>query len=416
MDFEGLEFYVRSAMLKAGAAVVERVLGEVGRGRRDEPMVCGDNHLPCAMQSLGLREKRLRTILGAVRFRRSVYRCPVCGATRYPGDEALGVVGTSFSPGARRLMADAGSDFGFRKAAKKLRLYAALGVDAKDVERVAEQTGATVAQWMERQGALALAAPEGERPPTLYVSYDGTGVPVRKDELTGVRGKRGAAKTREVKLGCVFTQTDVDEEGRPVRDENSTSYCAAIEPSIDFGHRIHQEALRRGMAGAGRVVVITDGAAYNKTIVAQHFPHAIHILDLYHAREHLGDFFRDTLRHEPSGSHYHRLRKLLDAGEIERLAKELESALPRSGPRRKAGEKQIAYFRKNAHTMRYAQFRAMGLFIGSGVVEAGCRTIVAQRLKNSGMFWSLRGANAILALRCTILSNRFEQFWEDQAA
>ena len=417
VDFEGLEFYVRSAMLRAGATVLERVLAEVGRGRRDAPMVCADNHLPRVMQSLGLRDKRLRTILGSVRFRRSAYRCPECGAARYPGDEALGVVGTSFSPGARRLMADGGSDFGFRKAAKKLRLYAGLDVGPKDVERVAEQTGAIVAHWMERQGALALLSPPvGESPPTLYVSYDGTGVPVRKDELTGVRGKRGAAKTREVKLGCVFTQTDVDEEGRPVRDENSTTYCAAIEPSVDFGHRIHQEAMRRGMASAGRVVVITDGAAYNKSIVAEHFPDALHILDLYHAREHLGDFFRDTLRREPRGPDYHRLRNLLDAGDIEKLTAKLQSDLPRSGPRRKAGEKQIAYFHKNAHAMRYAQFRAMGLFIGSGVVEAGCRTIVTQRLKNSGMFWSLRGANAILALRCTILSNRFEQFWEDQAA
>ncbi len=314
-------------------------------------------------------------------------------------------------------MADGGSDWGFRKAAGKLRLYATLEVDAKDVERVAEKTGAVVAKWMERQGALALATPpKDESPPTLYVSYDGTGVPVRKDQLTGARGKRGAAKTREVKLGCVFTQTHLDEDGRPVRDENSTTYCAAIEPSIDFGHRIHQEAMRRSMANAGRVVVITDGAAYNKTIVAQHFPDAIHILDLYHAREHLGDFFRDTLRREPRGPDHRRLRKLLDAGQIERLAEKLQSALPRSGPRRKAGEKQIAYFRKNAHAMRYAQFRAEGMFVGSGVVEAGCRTIVAQRLKNSGMFWSITGANAILALRCAILSNRFEQFWEDQAA
>ena len=170
------------------------------------------------------------------------------------------------------------------------------------------------------------------------------------------------------------------------------------------------------MASAGRVVVITDGAAYNKTIVAEHFPDAIHILDLYHAREHLGDFFRDTLRREPRGPDHRRLRKLLDAGQIEHLAEKLQSALPRNGPRRKAGQKQIAYFRKNAHAMAYTKFRKMGLFIGSGVVEAGCRTIVAQRLKNSGMFWSLNGANAILALRCTIISGRFEHFWEDQAA
>ena len=106
---------------------------------------------------------------------------------------------------------------------------------------------------------------------------------------------------------------------------------------------------------------------------------------------------------------------LLDTGDIAGLLAEMERALPRSGPRRKAGLREIGYFRDNAPAMAYGQFRAMGLFVGSGVVEAGCKAVIGRRLKQSGMFWSLAGANAIIALRCCYKSNRFEQFWEDAA-
>jgi hypothetical protein len=328
----------------------------------------------------------------------------------------LGIAGTVYSPGARRLCSRAGSDWAFDHAAESLLWYAGLHFDGKEVERVAEGTGMVVDDWMARQGALALAAPQAaERPRTLYVSFDGTGVPMRRAELKNVRGKNGKARTREAKLGCVFTQTAVDEKGRPVRDESSTTYVGAIEESRDFGHRIRQEALRRGMAQAGRVATLTDGAAYNKTILQEHFPHAIQILDLYHAREHLAKFFRDVLRRDLKSPLHHRLRESLNSGKIEELIQQLQSLLPRSGSRRREGLKEIAYFRRNAHAMRYDDFHRQGLFVGSGVIEAGCRTLVGQRLKNSGMFWSLHGANALIALRCCILSRRFEDFWEAQA-
>ena len=79
---------------------------------------------------------------------------------------------------------------------------------------------------------------------------------------------------------------------------------------------------------------------------------------------------------------------------------------------RKAAE----YFKTSAERMRYDQFRQQGLFVGSGVVEVGCKTIVGRRLKQSGMHWTVRGANAILALRCWDLSGRWEQFWEARSA
>lgn len=410
---------MRSRMFEAGARAIEKVLEPIGCGRRKSPLLCGENHPPAHMESQGQCEKTLQTILGAVNFRRSAFKCPVCGAVRYPGDEILDVVATAFSPGARRMMARAGAKESFGESAEDLELFADLRVDPKDVERLAEDTGREVDTWMALEATKArLAPPEEEEIETLYVSFDGTGVPMRRAELAKTRGKApdGKAKTREVKLGCVFTQTGVDEEGRPVRDPATTTYVGAIENSVDFGHRIHGEAMRRAMAGAKRTVVITDGAAYNKSITDEHFPDAIRILDLYHAREHLADFAKDIARIALDRSFHRQCQALLDQGDIAALIQQMQSKLPRSGPRRKQGINQIRYFRDNAYAMRYSQFRAMGLFVGSGVIEAGCKTVIGQRLKRSGMFWSLDGANAIIALRCCFASRRFEQFWEDKAA
>ncbi len=74
------------------------------------------------------------------------------------------------------------------------------------------------------------------------------------------------------------------------------------------------------------------------------------------------------------------------------------------------------YFARNAERMRYPKFRRLHLFIGSGVIEAGCKTVIGSRLKQSGMFWTIRGANAIIALRCCHLNGRFETYWEGRRA
>jgi hypothetical protein len=417
LDLEAAEFFIRTAMLAAGARVLEQLLHGIGTGRPAATPTCDCGHVRRPMRSLGVCEKTLRTILGAVRWRRSAWRCERCGRTVYPADASIGVSGTGFSPGARRMMARAGASDSFARAAADLGLYAELKVDAKDVERTAETVGRMVEDWMGREGTRARLEPPDDAPDKLYVSFDGTGAPMRRGELARIKGKGkdGKARTREVKLGCVFTQTGLDEEGRPVRDEGSTSYVGAIENRVEFGHRIHAEAMRRGRARARQTIVITDGAAYNKSIIAEHFHGVTAILDLYHAREHLAGFVRDVVRAPLTGPLHEQLGNLLADGQTQDLMRQMQTLLPRNGRRRKQGLKEVAYFRRNARSMDYPRYRAKGLFVGSGVIEAGCRTLIGQRLKRSGMFWSRKGANAIIALRCCLASGRFEQFWEDSA-
>lgn len=417
IDLEAWEEGLLDALMAVGSRLLEKLLRDTGCGRLEQPLrcQCGADGV---MQSRGQREKILRTLLGEVRVRRSIFACPSCAASRCLWDEELGVINTGFSPAVRRRMARAGSRTPFAEAAEDLRLYARLELSAKDVQRVAEGVGEQIQRWMNLQAEAALqlkvVAPAIPGPETLYISFDGTGAPIRRAELQGRRGKQadGSAKSREVKLGCVFTQIETDPQGYPVRQQDSTTYVGAIESSDAFGWRIFAEATRRGLPCARRLVVLTDGASYNQSIAQTHFPAAIHIIDLYHAREHLHELC-SLGGYNPAEIPAQHWLALLEEGAIEKLVAQIQSDVPNSHPQRAAIVKALNYFTKYAAQMNYAHFRQLGLFIGSGVVEAGCRSLIGHRLKQSGMFWSVRGANAIIASRCCQFSHRFADFWED---
>lgn len=421
MDLEALESAVRSAVLQAGSRALQTLLDGIGSGRQDAPILC---RCGARMESHGREDKELLTVLGPLAYRRSRYVCPSCGESRYPGDEALDIVATTRSPGVRRLMARAGSKTPFKEACEDLLVYAGLSLSAKDVERVAEQTGEAMQAWNQQERAEVLARPPlptcQPTIPILYVSYDGTGIPMTRRELVGRKGKQpdGSARTREAKLGCVFTQTTVDADGRPIRDPDSTSFVGAIEKAEDFGWRIYAEAVRRGIYNAKRVVVLGDGAEWIKGLAEMHFPQATQIVDLYHARQHVSALakllFPDQLSAELEQ------RRLwwddLDAGAVEKIIAEARRRLPRHSRRRPSALTEIQYLDKNRDRMRYADYRRGHLFVGSGVIEAGCKTVIGHRMKQSGMEWSLRGANAILTLRCTMLADRQEDYYESRVA
>jgi Uncharacterised protein family (UPF0236) len=374
------------------------------------------------MESKGIREKTLMTIMGPVTYRRSMYECS-CGNIRYPGDEELDVVDTTRTPGLRRMMARAGSNSTFKEASEDLKIYAGVTVSAKDIERVAEGIGEDMMQWAEKERHEIIhssAENHKELVPILYISYDGTGVPMTKEELDGRRGKQsdGSAKTREAKVGCVFTQTTIDENGRPVRDSDSTTFTGAIESAEKFGWRIYGEAVRRGIKDASRVVVIGDGAEWVKNLADTHFPGATNIIDLYHAKEHVANLCKLLFGNDERRIIRYRTRwwAYLESGKVEKITRQAARKLSYNHEIKKDALKEISYLRKNKERMRYKDYRAEGFFIGSGVVEACCKSIIGGRLKRSGMEWSVRGANAIISLRCIIKSGRFEDYWSERAA
>lgn len=363
------------------------------------------------------------TILGEVPYRRSMFQCPACGETRYPGDEELDVVGTSRSPGLRRMMARAGSQSTFKEGREDLKVYAGIEVSVKDVERVAENIGQAMETWSrdEQKQVLAqeLLTPPIKTIPVMYVCYDGTGVPMTRTELAGRKGKQadGSALTREAKLGCVFTQTTTDEEGFPVRDPESTSFVGAIESSDKFGWRIYAEAVRRGLNNAKQVVILGDAAEWIHSIKEEHFHDAIQIVDLYHAREHVAALCKHLFAGDEREVVRHRIRwwTMLDEGKVEKILQQATQQLDLNSEACEKAESEIAFLDKHKEMMRYADFRKRGFFVGSGVMEAGCKTVIGLRMKQSGMEWSLRGANAIISLRCMMKSGRLEDYWESRA-
>lgn len=421
-DLESWETAIRAAVLTAGAKAIERLLEGIGTGRRTNKVVCDCGEI---MESAGLKRKQLLTILGPVNYKRSMFQCPACNRTRYPGDEELDIVGTSRSPGVRRMVARAGSKQTFKEGRDDLWIYAGIKISAKDVERIAEETGRQMEKWSKSEQEEILRCDQtqvlaNKTIPTLYVCYDGTGVPMNKRELLGRRGKQpdGTARTREAKLGCVFTQTSKDQEGRPIRDPESTSFVGAIEGAKEFGWRIYAEALRRGYRFAERIVVIGDAANWIRTIAQLHFHEAIQIVDLYHARQHVSDLCKILFAANEKQVARYRMRwwTNLDAGNVETIVREASQNLPSNRQAKRRVKKEIAYLERNKQLMRYADFRAQGLFVGSGVVEAGCKTLIGSRCKQSGMEWSVTGANAIISLRCMMLSGRLEEFWESRTA
>ena len=422
IDLEAVEVALRQAALQEGAGVLETLLQGVGVGRREQAVRCRCGATMC---SVGVRAKQVQTLLGGVRFARSRYRCPACGRTRCPGDEELGIERTSRSPGVQRQVARLGAKEPFREVARDLRELAGVRLSRKDAERLSERIGAEMEQWQERERrALRLSEPPPPEAPksieTLYVEFDGTGVPMVPSELAGRKGKQadGSARTREAKLGCVFTQTAFDDEGRPIRDPHTTTFVGGIENAHTFGERIYGEAVRRGLYQANRVAVLGDGAQWVKNQAGIHFGSARFIIDFYHASEHVTNLCRALFDRDLKRLNWYPDSWIdaLEDGAIETIVEQARQFLPKNPKAGKDARTQIGYFEKNKEYMRYARFRDEGYFIGSGVIEAGCKTVIGQRLKQSGMEWTVRGANAIIALRCATLSGRAEDFWELRAA
>jgi len=420
LDLEAIEMATRTSMHRTGAVVLKELL-EKPRQEAAREVACSCGHQARFHE---MRPKQILTVLGRIYIQRAYYLCPHCHEGQSPLDTELDVRGTECSPGVRRMMALVGSEGPFEQGRRQMEQLAGLVVNSKTIERHAECIGEDIVRREDArvQRALQLDLPEVQIAdiPVMYVEMDGTGIPVVTSETEDRIGKIEGepAHTREVKLGCVFTQTRNDDEGRPLRDDDSTTYTGAIETAELFGRRLYAEAHHRGWHRAKRQVVIGDGAPWIWNIANEQFPAAIQIVDLYHARQHLWELSGKLFVSDPK--HRQRwvsqLQKKLDAGKIESLVKTLRTFTPPNGETAKFLATEAEYFARNAKRMRYPAFRADHLFVGSGIIEAGCKTVIGSRLKQSGMFWTVRGANAIVALRCNQRSHKFQDYWDSRRA
>ena len=382
-------------------------------GYRGPRVPCGQGH---EAEFVAYRDKVIDTVLGPVTVSRAWYHCAACGHGLAPRDAELGVAGTSMSQGLAAMNDKVAAAGPFAKAAGLLADLAGVHLTAKRVERSAEASGAAKAA-ADRSRAKAITArrlvplPPSPLPDKLYAAIDGTGVPVTAKEAAGRDGKGedGRARTREVKLAVFFTQDKVNDEGYPVRDQDSSSYLATFEPASVFAGFVEAEGIRRGARHVRQFTILGDGAAWIWNIATAKFPEATQIVDLFHAREHLHDLAR-VLEFMLGSQKDAWLAARMDDpgyGYIDGICAAAR-AYPLVGVKKAGLDTALGYFENNAPRMRYHWFRQCGLFVGSGVVEASCKTVIGQRLRQSGMHWTINGADAIIALRCREASSTWE--------
>ena len=403
-DFAALERDLLAALKHDGARWLEELLN-------DPALPYPNNRTQADEADYGQRPKAVLLILGWIHLRRSYFYSAERQTGRFPLDEAWGLV-DSYSPGVTRWMCRAAALSGsYQAASQDLLTYAALEIDARQIQRMITQMAPRITQWREAQGPVFNPV-AGD---IFCVGADGTGAPMRRKELRGRKGKNGRARTREVKVGTIFTHRQPDKpDQRPERDYDSTTYIADILTANEFGSRLRAEALRRGIAKAKVIVFLGDGAVWVWKLARINFPTAVCILDYYHACEHL-TLLTQALFGEGSAlakKRYRQWRKALLKDKIAQIISQARAQLPARPQTRRLAKKQIAYFERNKARMFYQTFRQSGYFIGSGVVEAGCKTVVGQRLKLSGMLWSRKGASDLLTVRCALLSRWFENFWK----
>lgn len=410
MEVQQLEVLVRTALFKPATALVGFLL-QAAADRIDAAYQPKPGE-----QRKGRESLTVDGIFGSFVLERDYYYHAGKRIGHYPADAGLGIEAGK-TPALLRLVCLEGADeASYQKAEEHLRETGGIHISARQIQRTVQAIGAAAQQWQQREAFMPL--PECKPAPTVYISADATGVPMRAEELEGRKGKQpdGTARTRSVYLGCVFTQHQRDQKGHPVRDYESTTYVSSMRGIEEFGPLLRGEAIRRNLAQAGQVVLLVDGALGLENMGQVNFPGAIQIVDFWHGADHAGKVVEALLGSKEHPFYQQQrnrfVRRLLGNG-VENLITETRQQCAAKA-NQETVEKELAYFVHNAPRMKYRTFRRQGFFIGSGVVEAGCKTIIGSRCKQSGMFWGRPGAENVLALRCVSASRRTKAFWKDR--
>lgn len=380
---------MRAALLEDGRRLLEGLLAQV-----PVPEVARQ---PGQRRHAG-RHCEVLSVFGPVTLARDYYH-PAGPEGGFPLDRVLGLIG-GCTPGAARMLGRTAAQLPYLESSQQLQELAGITVDPSQIQRLVQLLGPPAQDRL-----VELPAPASGPVPQFYVSVDGTGVPMIRAELEGRRGRGpdGQARTREIKLAAFFTQTTRDAEGHPIRDPQSTTYLASFVSSDQFGRRVRRAALARGFNQAGQGIFLGDGAAWVWEIARTCFPQAVPILDYYHASEHVVALAKAVYPDAGTAQNWAvRWRSLLYDSELDVLLAEARAAADPAPA--EAVQRELDYLERNRARMDYRHYRAQGWFIGSGVVEAGCKRVIGQRLKQSGMFWREEGATAVASLRCALLS------------
>jgi hypothetical protein len=365
-------------------------------GYQGSSVVCGCGRKAKFVQ---YRRRFVGTLYGPVEAWRAYYHCGHCKSGQAPWDREQGLSRLLWTPGVKALVAEAAGRLPYGEAVNLLERFTGLAVEESCAERiVAEVAG----RLREREQALMSGYDGGElrplvsvAPKRLYVSMDGTSA-----HLDG--------SWHEVKTGVIYEAR----RGAEGLDECCRArYVAASEPAAVFGERLYLTAAQAGAEQAAQVVVLGDGAEWIWNLARHHYPEATHIVDYWHACEHIHQLAQAVYgENSVNGKRWARehCRRLKERGPATLLGA-LKRMKPRTAQAADALARERGYFSNHRHRMQYHKYRAAKMMIGSGPAEAACKTVVGARLKQSGMRWSLAGADHVLAIRTRLLSAQHEE-------
>lgn len=398
-DLAVAERLIRAQVDKAGRAALQRHLDQhpkLGYEGASRACACGQSQ-----RFVNHRPRIIKTVLGEVKAHRAYYHCASCGKGGAPYDQAAGLGSMALSPGLAKMTCELSVDLPFERAARKLTALTGLTVSASSIERVSKRVG-QVASALEEKQAQTVAAHEplaGVKAVAgrLYVSTDGVMGPMRE-------------AWEEIKVAECYW-----------RDENGTihrRYLARTEKIDGFVPHALAVAVACGLEGCRESALLADGATWLWERIAPAIDPDVKIVDWRHAESHV--WAAGNLLHgegtaackawvEPFKEHLWegRIEVLLE--ELSRLHKSLRSVTKRA-----AIASLQTYITNHREQMAYDRFRALGLDIGSGLIESACKTVVQQRLKLPGARWSIVNAQRILSLRVCHLNGDWDPFWKNR--
>jgi hypothetical protein len=369
------------------------------------------------------RPRTVQSLVGTVRLPRAYYHCRSCGTGTVPWDERLGLTPQALSPGARELVCIAGAVDSFAEAADVvLRKLAGLRVSESTVERTSEAAGQDIGRRLADGATFGAAAPwpwhrDAEGKTCAYVSLDLTGL--------GMQGPGGvAAEGRMAAVGMVYNPVPEDparwDRPRGRAPQFQARYVAGLDGQASLAEPLRRQAAQVGMGFAQRWIALSDAGAGVEDLLGTNFGRVeAVILDFYHAAEHLGDLGRalypgdESTRQEWIERWCHRLKH--EGGEV--VLNELRALPPGGGETaRKVYGEVLGYFENQVHRMDYPRYQAKGWAIGSGPIEAACKTVIGKRMKGGGMRWGEAGADEMCHLRALFASGeeQWDAYWHPE--
>jgi hypothetical protein len=458
-DLKDLEQQVMASIFSMGRRWMEHLLS-APLAQEQEP---GQRRGECghAQQLVGYRPKQVLTLLGKITFKRAYYQCcrqtdnqgceegaeadadrqrQACTHGEAPADARWGLQGQRTSAGVQQAVSYLCASSTLEEAAETFSRLLPLQMSARQALNLLQPLGEALQQqeeaqvqtlWKEASQARSVSsvasAIKQEGINRLYIELDGVLARLRRGSvpMEEQERKRKGDVYREVKVGAVFEASRGPERSKLapgvfVDQAEQKHYVARRGKAEDFGKRLYALACSHGLQQAHQVVVLGDGAAWIWRLADDHFPTAVQIVDIWHAREHVWKVARAVFGpNTPEASAWaEHACSLLAEGKIENLVEEivvLPPVPPEPGTSRSVPDIERDYFIRNAARMRYPAFRAQGMQVGSGIAEASCKMVVSTRAKRTGMRWTPAGLDAVLAVRTAVLNGTYDAFCEQHS-